>query len=65
MTIHILVCPADGLAIVPDATTLPHDVKTMAYQQAIAARMIFIFHDVEKVTGTLFSSSDSLSLIVP
>ncbi len=63
MTIHILRCPLCGLATLPPEFIAPHEVKTIANQQQSAARIMFIFHDVEKVTGAseLFSSLPSPS----
>lgn len=56
MTIHMLTSPAEGLATFPAFATAPHEVKHIAYQQQMKARIILIFQELEK-DSILFSFS--------
>ncbi len=63
ITNHILTRPACGFAIEPLRWIDPHEVKAIANQQQIIAKMPLIFQEVEKVT--VGSSSSVLSSMLP
>jgi len=44
----MLTSPAEGLATFPALATVPHEVKHIAYQQQMKARIKLIFQELEK-----------------
>ena len=67
MTIHMLTSPAEGLATFPALATVPHEVKHIAYQQQMKARIILIFQELEKdsILFSFPSFGESPSLTAP